>query len=148
MNILDNIQGKLSVQGIVRMRDKKLVIWVQDGEYKPVNFDCDIVCYLRYADEMDFSPKNKGCNPIYNATSKYMLVCLQRTEKYTEKSIIDCMTNQINTAGGIYTKIVTNPEIIKAEEKIEKSFFIAVKIYFNYEYLHAPANCPELVCVC
>ena len=148
MNILVDIQGKITVQGIVVFRDNKLVIAQQGGEYKAVSFDEFPVCYLRYNDETSMRPEKNGCSPMYNAIDKYVLVCLQLDEKFTRQSIEDCMASQISNAGGIITKITSNVETIRSEEKLEKNYLTGVKIYFDYERLYAPTNCPELVCVC
>jgi len=148
MSILTDIQGKIEVQGIVIFRDNKPVIPIEAGEYKSIDFDQELVCFLRYNDETNFTAQKSGCGSMYDAVDKYVLVCLQLDEKYTQQSIQECMASQIDSISGKITKITTNIETIRSEEKISKNYFTGVKIYFDYERLYAPTNCPELVCTC
>ncbi len=148
MSILTDIQGKIEVQGIVIFRDNKPVIPIEAGQYKSIDFNQELVCFLRYNDETNFIPQKDGCGSMYTAIDKYVLVCLQLDNKFTQDSIQECLASQIDSISGKITKITTNIETIRSEEKITKNYFTGVKIYFDYERLYAPTNCPELVCIC
>ena len=137
----------ITIQGIARLHDKKLIIG-NCAPFSEVNFEgCG--AYIRdLGNETASKSTALECDEyLYNISTEYAFVYFDFINQYTLDSVRATVLSQLNQKHITIEKITSDFDVIKKEENLKIKDACMLKITFksNTEFIN---DCDGLICQC